>query len=98
VDTVLRVDQFEVNGGVTLALAGVLDALGATELTRAIADLQCRKSKLTLNLCQLRYADRDGMTFLIVAARAGIPLVNVPAYIRTWLRHEGLSLKDDACE
>jgi ABC-type transporter Mla MlaB component len=94
----LRVDQFEVNGGVTLALAGVLDALGATELTRVIADLQCRKTLLTLNLCQLHYADRDGMTFLIVAARAGLQLVNVPAYIRTWLRHEGLALNDDACE
>ena len=50
VDIMLRVDQFEVNGGVTLALAGVLDALGATELTRAIADLQSRKTILTPEL------------------------------------------------
>lgn len=92
-----RIDEMHTNGGTTLALAGVLDAQGAAEVTRALGGLR-QNGRRTLNLRQIRYADRDGVVFLISAVRAGVQLTGVPLYIRTWLGHEGLLLNEKAPE
>jgi ABC-type transporter Mla MlaB component len=83
-----RIDKTEHNGRVTLTLAGVLVASAAVETANAMAGPLRQNRRLTLDLSQLRHADREGILFLAAAMRKGIHLTGVPHYIRLWLRLE----------
>jgi anti-anti-sigma regulatory factor len=85
-----RIDKVEDAGSVTLTLAGVLNASAAVEAANAVGGPLRENRRLTLDLSQLRYADREGIRFLAAAMRDGVHLTGVPRYIRSWLSHEGL--------
>jgi len=85
-----RIDKIEVDGSITLTLAGVLDASGAVEALNAMGASLRENRRLALDLSQLRYADREGIRFLATAMRNGVYLTRVPQYIRSWLKQEGL--------
>jgi anti-anti-sigma regulatory factor len=82
----LRIDKVEANGSVTLTLAGVLDAGAAVETANAMGGPLRGNRRLTLDLSQLRYADREGIRFLAAAIRTGVHLTGVPPYVGSWLR------------
>jgi anti-anti-sigma regulatory factor len=84
----LRIDKVEASGSVTLTLAGVLDASAAVEAANAMGGLLRQNRGLTLDLGQLRYADREGIRFLAAAVQYGVQLAAVPQYIQLWLRLE----------
>jgi anti-anti-sigma regulatory factor len=86
-----RVDETETNEGVTLTFAGVLNARAAGETANAMGGPLRENRRLTLDLRQLRYADREGIRFLAAAMGNGVHLSGVPRYIRAWLSQEGLS-------
>jgi anti-anti-sigma regulatory factor len=86
----LRIDKIEDAGSVTLTLAGVLDASAAVEAQNAMGGPLRENRKLTLDLSQLRYADREGIRFLAAAISNGVPLTGVPQYVASWLKLEGL--------
>jgi ABC-type transporter Mla MlaB component len=83
-----RIDETERHGRVTLTLAGVLNASAAVETANAMVGPLRQNRRLTLNLSQLRHADREGILFLAAAMRKGVHLIGVPRYIRSWLRFE----------
>ena len=83
-----RIDKIEVDGSVTLTLAGVLDTSTVAEALNAMGDPLRENRKLTLDLSQLRYADREGIRLLAAAMRNGVQLIEVPQYIQLWLRFE----------
>jgi anti-anti-sigma regulatory factor len=83
-----RIDKIEVDGSVTLTLAGVLDASAAVEALNAMGGPLRENRSLTLDLSQLRYADREGIRLLAAARRNGVRLIGVPQYIQSWLRFE----------
>jgi anti-anti-sigma regulatory factor len=84
----LRIDKVEASGSVTLTLAGVLDASAAVEAANVMGGLLRQNRRLTLDLGQLRYADREGIRFLAAAVQNGAQLAAVPQYIQLWLRFE----------
>jgi hypothetical protein len=84
----LRIDKVEASGSVTLTLAGVLDASAAVEAANAMGGPLRHNRRLTLDLGQLRYADREGIRFLAAAVQNGVQLAAVPQYIQLWLRLE----------
>lgn len=83
-----RIDKVEDAGRVTLTLAGVLNASAAVEAADAMGGPLRENRRLTLDLSQLRYADREGIRFLAAAIRNGVHLTGVPRYIRSWLGQE----------
>jgi ABC-type transporter Mla MlaB component len=85
-----RIDETGTNEGITLTLAGVLNASAAGETANAMGGPLRENRRLTLDLSQLRYADREGIRFLAAAMRNGVHLSEVPRYIRAWLSREGL--------
>jgi hypothetical protein len=44
--------------------------------------------KIRVDLKELRFADRDAVTFLAGCEKAGLRVKNCPAYIREWMRRE----------
>ena len=84
----LRIDKVEASSSVTLTLAGVLDAIAAVEAANAMGGPLRQNRGLTLDLGQLRYADREGIRFLAAAVQNGVQLAAVPQYIQLWLRLE----------
>jgi ABC-type transporter Mla MlaB component len=84
-----RIDRVEGTGRVTLTLAGVLNASAAVEAAKAMGGPLRENRRLTLDLSQLRYADREGILFLTAAMRTGVRLTGTPPYIRSWLDQEG---------
>jgi ABC-type transporter Mla MlaB component len=85
-----RIDRVVDTGRVTLTLAGVLDASAAAETANVMGGPLRTNRRLTLDLSQLRYADREGMLFLAGAMRNRVRLTGIPRYIRSWLKQEGL--------
>ena len=87
--SVLRIDeQMRDAGCATLALCGALTREYVLDLTRMCDDLREAELAVTLNLSQLRSADREGLAFLLKAADASIRLAHCPPYIRRWIQQE----------
>jgi hypothetical protein len=58
------------------------------ELKRICDGLLRGQHGVTLNLKDVRFADRDGLAFLLNAADASVRLANCPPYIRRWIIQE----------
>jgi ABC-type transporter Mla MlaB component len=86
---VLRIDEREQTQGCpTLVLSGSLTRDYVVELKRICDHLLDGEHTVTLNLKDLRFADRDGLAFLLNAADASVRLANCPPYIRRWIVQE----------
>lgn len=85
----LRIDERDrANGCATLALCGVLAASHVPELKRLCEGLRRDDVAITLDLADLRSADRAGLAFLLAAADNSVRLASCPPYIRRWIQAE----------
>jgi len=68
-------------------LSGRIEAEHLPELRRLIEG-EDRQRVLTLDLREVKLADRDAVSFLAQYEAAGATLENCPAYVREWIARE----------
>jgi hypothetical protein len=83
----LKIDTSELEDLVVLSLSGRIEAWHLGELAR-IVELRESPRDVTLDLQQLRLADRASVKFLANCEAKGIKLKNCPTYIREWMERE----------
>ena len=83
----LSIQRSEHGQGVRLMLSGRIEAEHLPELRRLIEG-EDRQRVLTLDLREVKLADRDAVSFLAQYEAAGATLENCPAYVREWIARE----------
>ena len=83
----LKIDTSELEDLMVLSLSGRIEAGHLGELAR-IVELRESPRDVTLDLQQLRLADRASVKFLANCEAKGIKLKNCPTYIREWMDRE----------
>src|SRR5262249_238009 len=83
----LRIQRSEDGEGVRFMLSGRIEAGHLPELRRLIEG-EDRQRLLTLDLREVKLADRDAVSFLAQCEAAGATLENGPAYVREWIARE----------
>jgi hypothetical protein len=82
-----KIDKTEYGEFIVLTLSGRIDAEYLEELARII-ELQPNRRNVSMNLRQLRLADRDAVRFFERCEADGIRLEDCPSYIRKWMEKE----------
>ena len=83
----LRIQRSEQGEGVRFMLSGRIEAEHLPELRRLI-EAEDRRRGLTLDLREVKLADRDAVSFLAQWEAAGATLENCPAYVHEWIARE----------
>ena len=83
----LRIQRSEHGAGTRFTLSGRIDAEHLPELQRLI-DGEDRQRVLTLDLREVKLADRDAVSFLARCEATGAVLENCPGYVREWIARE----------
>ena len=83
----LRIQRSEQGEGVRFMLSGRIEGEYLSELRRVVEGEECR-GPLTLDLREVKFVDRDAVTFLGHCEAAGATLENCPAYVREWIARE----------
>jgi anti-anti-sigma regulatory factor len=82
-----KIDKTEHGEFVVLTLSGRIDAEYLEELVR-IVELQPNRRNITINLRQIKLANRDAVRFFERCELDGIRLEDCPSYIREWIERE----------
>lgn len=88
----LRIDRSERQGFTIFALSGRLDADYISELARLFGP-PINYSMITVDLSDVRLADRATVRFLARCEGRGIRLENCPEYIREWITREAVPFR-----
>ena len=82
-----RIERLSEDGGDRLRLSGRLEAEHLPEL-----DAEIRRSgpRTVVDLEEVSLLDRPALRFLIQREAEGVVLVNVPLFVREWMRIEEL--------
>lgn len=83
----LKIEKSEQGGFSIFALSGRLDLKHIPELERLFG-ARTDYGKVIVDLKELRFADRDAVTFLSGCETGGLKLKNCPAYVREWIDRE----------
>src|SRR5262249_989717 len=83
----LRIQRSEQGEGVRFVLSGRIEAEYLSELRRLVEGEE-RRRPLTLDLGEVKFVDRDAVSFLAQCEAAGAALENCPAYVREWVARE----------
>ena len=83
----LKIERSEQRGFTIFTLSGRLDMEYILELERILGP-RTDYNKIIVDLKELRFADRDAITFLSRCEIAGLRVENCPAYIREWMKRE----------
>jgi predicted metal-binding protein len=81
----LRIERSARRSFTVFTLSGRMEAEHVTEL-KELFDRDYRN--ITLDLRDVRLADRDAVRFLRGCEAAGMKLENCPAYVREWMDRE----------
>jgi hypothetical protein len=81
----LRIERSARQGSTVLTLSGRMEAAHVLGL-KELFDRDYRN--ITLDLRDLRLADRDAVRFLMGCEADGMKLENCPAYVREWMNRE----------
>ena len=88
---VLKIERTESGSMTTFSLAGSIDWSGVQQLKAQIARV---RSRIALDLRQVRLVDLDAAHFLAAAEGSGIALRGVPRYVREWILLERARVSD----
>jgi len=59
------------------------------EVAKALSENGCKRGKVTLDLMNVRFVDREAMEFLRIAiSRRKIAIENIPSYVNRWIEQE----------
>jgi hypothetical protein len=83
----LRIQRSDQGEGVRFMLSGRIEAEYLSELRRLVEGEE-RRRPLTLDLGEVKFVDRDGVSFLARCEAAGATLENCPGYVREWVTRE----------
>ena len=72
---------------VVFTLSGRIEATSVAELQKLLGS-GAGDHSLVLDLNEVRFVDRDVVSFLASCEAKGITLANCPAYIREWIARE----------
>jgi hypothetical protein len=83
----LRIQRSDQGEGVRFMLSGRIEAEYLSELRRLVEGEE-RRRPLTLDLGEVKFVDRDAVSFLARCEVAGATLENCPGYVREWVTRE----------
>lgn len=85
----LRIDESRrTTRNITISLAGALTSVHVAEFKRVVRGVGRNRLKITLDLRDLQFVDREGIAALATAEDSGVRLSNVPAYVKRWMAQE----------
>jgi hypothetical protein len=80
----LKIRKSEDRGRAIFTLSGRIEEEHLSEL-RELLDDDAKRTEITLDLKEVRLADRGSVRFLAACEARGIRLLNCPPYIREWI-------------
>ena len=85
----VKFDQVDPLGPVTLSLAGKCSGGCLGELRRAIEKARRTQRPIIIDMSEVTLVDRPSLQFLAAQMEEDIQLINCPEYIEPWFRREG---------
>jgi ABC-type transporter Mla MlaB component len=88
---VLKISPTQENGeSFKVRLCGQLTKEYLPEVERLLADEAATCPRLSIDLANVTFVDREAMKFLCSAKSRNIAIENCPSYVIRWIQQEGL--------